>query len=372
MNHLPFALPDITAAEIDSVAGCLRAGWLTSGPAVQRFEAQFARAIGAEHAVACSSATMASLLIFDALGVGPGDEVTFPAWTFSGPPMMAHRLGATVVLADVDRRTFNLSSEHLGEITSRTRAVVPTHFAGLAVDVDELVELADPFGVAVVDDAAHAFPARDADGRTVGAQAAVATFFSFYATKPLTTGDGGMVVTNDAVLADKVRRLRTHGMSREAYGRYNDPEAKWRYEIVAGGWKANMTDFAAAIGLAQLRRATGLRLERKRIADAYCEGLRGAGVTLPPYACGHAWHLFPILVEHDRDGFIDRMAAQGVQCSVHFIPLHKHPFWQAAARIPRPLVNCDWLAEREVSLPIFSKMTDADVERVIAAVKAAL
>jgi dTDP-4-amino-4,6-dideoxygalactose transaminase len=370
MNMLPFALPDIGQGEIDEVVRCLRGGWLTTGAKALHFENAFADFLGARHALAVSSATIASLLALAALGVGSGDEVVVPTWTFSGPAMMARHLGARVVLCDVDRGSFNMTPETLAAVmTTRTKVVMPTHFAGRPAPTAALRAIAVQAGAALVDDAAHAFPASDGS-HWVGKQGARATFFSFYATKTLTNGEGGMIVTDDDALAEKLRPLRLHGMDHEAVDRHTNPANGWRYDIVAPGWKANLPDVLAAIGIAQLRRALALREARASIAAIYFRELRS--VLIGPRPCaGHAWHLFPVLVP-DRDRFIAAMAERGAQCSVHFVPLHRHSFWAEETAGQGPFPNADWLHEHEVSLPIYSRMTEAEVYRVVQAAPSVL
>jgi dTDP-4-amino-4,6-dideoxygalactose transaminase len=366
LKQLAFALPDIGPEEIDNVVSCLRSGWLTSGKMVQQFEREFADYVGAKEAVSVSSATMAALLLLSALEVGPGDEVIVPAYTFSGPAMMAHKLGAKIVFADCAPNSYQIDPEHVASlITPRTKVIMPTHFAGSACDIAALAKLCVGRGIHLIDDAAHAFPTFDATTDTMVGQGVhtAATFFSFYATKTLTTGEGGMVTTNDEVLARKVRNVRSHGFSREAFDRYTNLTTSWRYDIAHEGWKANMTDLAAAIGLAQLKRSDTLQFDRASIAKKYRQELRELPIGLPEYDKHSAWHLFPIQVEK-RDEFISLMAQRGVQCSVHFIPLHHHTKWQAIVG-PQSLPNSDAMFAKEVSLPIFSRMTTDDIDRVV-------
>ena len=374
---VPFAQPSISQLEIDAVTECLCSGWLTSGEKVQQFEREFAAFIGAKHAVGCSSATMAALLIFEAINLRPGDEVVVPAWTFSGPAMMAHKLGAKVVLCDVDPGTLNMTPETLRRVlTPRTRVVMPTHFAGRSCPMSGLAKVAASHGVWLIDDAAHALPTRDRNGAFVGAQGAHATFFSFYATKTLTTGDGGMVTTDNAQLADRIRHFRSHGMSQDVADRYTNPTTGWHYDIVVGGWKASMTDIAAAMGIAQLRRQHVLLQARQNIAARYHEGLRSLGnsLALPEAVAGHSWHLYAIRLKPTLrvDVFIPRMATHGVQCSVHFIPLNQHAFWAEHAADPTLCPEATKMHGRVVSLPIYPGMTAQQIDQVIAAVRASV
>ena len=378
MSDIPFALPDIGRYEIEGVVECLESGWLTAGAKVKDFEQQFAERVGARFAISCNSATTAALLLMDALGVRPGDEVVVPVWTFSGPAMMAHKLGAKVVFCDVDPITFNMTVSQLHRVvTKKTKLVMPTHFAGRSCNMGDLLDFCMPKGLHLVDDAAHAFPAFDYYDQPIGSQGALATFFSFYATKTLTTGEGGMIVTEDNGLAIKLKALRCHGISRDVYDRYTNAETDWHYDVEEAGWKANLTDIAAAIGIGQLRRSMTMLWSRKVIAhryDAAFVGLEAHGlVSRPMLEDGHAWHLYPLRVTVNRDRFIRLMRREGVQCSMHFIPLNKHSFWRKHAKNgTAPFPNADMLYEQEVSLPIYSRMTRQEVDRVICAVRKVL
>ena len=286
MDVLPFALPDISRAEVAAVIECLESGWLTSGRKVAGVRGGVCpHTSSAGHAIAVNSATAGALLTLDALGVGPGTEVIVPAMTFSGPAMMAHRLGAKVVLADCEPETRTRSASRTSpeKITPQTKVVMPTHFGGASCSTAALSELCYQHGIKLVDDAAHAFPTIDRDTlNMVGiGRDTHATFFSFYATKCITTGEGGMVTTNNDELADKIKRLRLHGFNRTIFDRYTNVKTGWKYDIAAPGWKANMTDIAAAMGLAQLARADDMLIRRQQIAQLYRNRLKGSGVVLP-------------------------------------------------------------------------------------------
>ena len=376
LKPLPFALPDVGEAEITAVSKCIASGWLTSGAIVREFELKFAEYLGCKHAIAVSSATAGALLILDALGIGPGDEVIVPTYTFSGPAMMAHRLGAKIVLADCIPDSFQVDPRHVEHlITPATRVIMPTHFAGQACDMASLANLCLSRNIKLIDDAAHAFPAMDPSTKTLvgSGKWATATFFSFYATKTLTTGEGGMITTNDDDLAAEIRRYRSHGFSRTIFDRYTNMKTGWRYDIDTPGWKANMPDTAAAMGLVQLQRSEEMKLNRRRIAFEYVSKLiDNDRVVLPDDSAGDAWHLFPLLVPK-RDAFIEEMGRKGVQCSVHFTPLHLMTFWQQALHVEPGYFPCaEAMFEGEVSLPIFSKMSIADVARVVRAVEETL
>ncbi|WP_163543776.1 DegT/DnrJ/EryC1/StrS family aminotransferase [Occultella kanbiaonis] len=375
-DFLPFAVPDIGEDEIAAVAEAMRSGWLTTGPRAAAFEQEFAQVVGARHAVAVNSATAGLHLALEAVGVGPGDEVIVPTWTFTATAEVVRYLGADPVFVDVEPETLNIDLAAAERaITPRTRAIVPVHFAGLGVSRIGLETLAAQHGVAVVEDAAHAFPTVSG-GALVGSGTSAAVVFSFYATKTMTTGEGGMVVTDDDELAARVRTMRLHGISRDVFNRYRSDVPSWRYEVVAPGYKYNLTDPAAAMGRVQLQRSRSMRDRRAQIAMRYSVAFAGMPIQLPATAAEgdlHAWHLYVVRTEAggrvDRDGFIAAMAASGVGCSVHFIPLHKHPYWRDTynltdAMFPHATAEFD----RVVSLPIFSGMSTEQVDRVVTSV----
>lgn len=376
-EFLPFALPDIGQAEIEAVVETLRSGWLTTGPRVAQFEQEFAESLGGGvHAVAVSSATAGLHLALEAVGVGPGDEVIIPTWTFTATAEVVRHLGAHPVIVDVDPRTLNIDLEVAARaVTPRTRAVMPVHFAGLAVDRTMLSDFAGTHGVAVVEDAAHSFPVISS-GRPIGTGDSAAVVFSFYATKTITTGEGGMLVTPSEDVARRARVMRLHGISRDVSDPYRSNHPSWEYEVVEAGFKYNLTDTAAAIGRVQLQRAEEMRAAREHIAGVYRERFAGLPVDLPATVVNgdtHAWHLFVMRVRKDapttRDGVIAGLVDRGIGCSVHFIPLHMHPVWREGYS----LSDADFpVASREfprvLSLPIFSSMTEGQVERVCAAV----
>ncbi|MFT4159727.1 DegT/DnrJ/EryC1/StrS family aminotransferase [Shinella sp.] len=372
MKNIPFALPDITAREIAAVTECLSSGWLTTGKKCREFEDRFASFVGARHAVAVNSATAAALLILDCLEAARRDLLFVSPYTFSGPAMMAHQLGMRVVLVDVEPGGFNMDPDALEEALSThpgymQRIVMPTHFAGQSCRMVPILESAGSrLNCLVVDDAAHALPSHDVNtGFSVGAQGAKATFFSFYATKTLTTGEGGMIATDDEELAVVLRAKRMHGFNRQVFDRYTNLTTGWRYDIAQRGWKANLTDVAAALGIVQLERQMEMLGRRRSIAERYNRAFAGTGAVLPQINRGHACHLYPLQVDR-RDEFIAGMAEAGVQCSVHFIPLHHHSYWRSQLNdVDCP--NADAAFAREVSLPIYSGMSDDDVDYVIGA-----
>ena len=386
LPFLPFALPEIGEEEIAEVVDALRSGWVTTGPKTRQFEGDFAAFLGDDtrgqhlHCVAVNSATAGLHLALEALGIGPGDEVITTTHTFTATAEVVRYLGADVVLVDIDPATLNISPAAVeAAITPRTKALMPVHFAGLAADMPALLDIARRHGLKVVEDAAHALPTT-CGGAMVGTLDSDATVFSFYANKTITTGEGGMLVTRDAALAQRARTMRLHGMNRDAFDRFTAKVPSWYYEVVAPGFKYNLTDIAASMGIHQLRKAHAFQQRRSQIAAAYDQAFAGLPLVTPPQATAadqHAWHLYVVrLADHagiERDHFIERLFALGIGCSVHYIPLHLHPYWRDRyALSPAQFPHSQRAYERMVSLPIYSRMTDADVARVVGAVRAVL
>jgi len=376
--YLPFARPSITERERLAVLEVLDSGWLTTGPRSKLFEERFAEKVGVRHAVALNSATAALHLALEAFGVGPDDEVIVPTWTFAASAEVVAYRGARPVLIDVDRRTLNVTPEAtVAAVTPRTRAVVAVHIAGLPLDIDHLVELLDHRGVAVVEDAAHAFPSRVGGpaGRYAGTFGRAGAY-SFYVTKTITTGEGGMLVTNDTAIADRARMMSLHGISRDAWNRYT-ASGSWYYEIEDAGFKYNMTDIAAALGIVQLDRAEELLAARQSIAQAYSAGFAASAAAdlleLPADASdgSHAWHLYIVRLaldrlRMDRDAVAAALRAEGIGVSVHFIPLHLHPYYRRRWNTrPEDFPVATGEYERVMSLPIWPGMTPDDVQRVV-------
>jgi dTDP-4-amino-4,6-dideoxygalactose transaminase len=390
LPFLPFALPDIDEDDIAEVVDTLRSGWVTTGPKAQRFEQDFAAFLGDAglHCLAVNSATAGLHLALEALGIGPGDEVITTTHTFTATAEVVRYLGADVVLVDIDPVTLCIDVAAVeAAITPRTKAVVPVHYAGLAADMPALLALAARHGLKVVEDAAHALPTLCADapggtqgGAMVGTLGSDATVFSFYANKTMTTGEGGMLVTRDAALARRAKVMRLHGMSRDAFDRFTATVPSWYYEIVAPGFKYNMTDIAAALGLRQLKRLRGFQQRREALAGLMDAELAGTPLLLPPRpAAGgqHAWHLYAVRLTDaapvPRDRFIEQMYAAGIGCSVHYIPLHLQPYWRDRYGLqPGQFPHSQRAFERLVSLPLYTRMSEADVRRVGATVRAIL
>ena len=356
----------------------LRSGWLTTGPVTARFEEAFARATAMPHALALNSATAGLHLALEALGVGPGMQVLTTPYTFTATAEVIRYLGADPLFVDIDPATLNIDPALVADAVERqpgVKALLPVHFAGLACDMGHLMETARRHGLKVVEDAAHALPTT-CGGRMVGTFGDL-TVYSFYVTKTIATGEGGMVVTADPAYAERIRTMRLHGISRDVFDRYSSTVPSWYYEVVAPGFKYNMTDVAAAIGIHQLRRAWQFQQRRAEMAGRYDEAFRSLPVLPPPRPGGgdtHAWHLYVIRIRDDariaRDLFIERMAEKGIGCSVHFIPLHIQPYWRDRYGFKSgDFPNALRAYERAVSLPIYPKMTAGDQERVIEAVK---
>ena len=378
LPFLPFALPEIGEEEIAEVVDTLRSGWVTTGPKAKRFEDDFAAFLGSPsnepslHCMAVNSATAGLHLALEALGIGPGDEVITTTHTFTATAEVVRYLGADVVLVDIDPATLCIDPKLVeAAITPRTRAILPVHYGGLAADMPALLAIARRHDLRVVEDAAHALPTTSG-GALVGTLGSDATVFSFYANKTITTGEGGMVVTRDPALAKRIKVMRLHGMSRDAFDRFTAKVPSWYYEIVAPGFKYNLTDIAAALGLQQLKRARAFQVQREMLANAYHEALRQLPLLLPPGpAAGdmHSWHLFVVRLLDDkpgaRDAFVEALFAAGIGCSVHYIPLHLQPYWRDRYALrPEQFPNSQHAFEQLVSLPMYTRMTVADVKRV--------
>ncbi len=378
MTHhwVPFHRPEITEDEIQSVVATLRSGWLTTGPKVKRFEEQFAGYLGCRHAVAVNSGTAALHLALDAVGIKEGDEVIVPTMTFAATAEVVFYLKAKPVLVDCRPDTLNIDPEQIeNAITSKTRAIIPVHFGGQPCEMDRILEIARQYKVKVIEDAAHALPASYRD-KKVGAIGDI-TCFSFYATKTITTGEGGMATTENSEWAERMRMMSLHGISHDAWKRYTK-EGSWYYEILNPGFKYNLTDIAAAIGIEQLKKCDEFRKAREKIAKIYDTSFADLEeIQTPVRRSGteHAWHLYVIELNLDhlqitRNQFIDALREEQIGTSVHFIPLHLHPYYRDKFGYhPSDFPNASSAFERIVSLPIYPRMTEADVESVIGAVR---
>ncbi len=382
LPFLPFALPELGDEEIAEVVDTLRSGWITTGPKARRFEQAFAEFLNEPQieCIAVNSATAGLHLALEALGIGPGDEVITTTHTFTATAEVVRYMGADVKLVDIDPKTMNIALDQIeAAITPRTKAIIPVHYAGLAVDMLTLLDIARRHGLKVVEDAAHALPTT-LEKELIGTMGSNATVFSFYANKTMTTGEGGMLVTRDAELAKRARVMRLHGINRDAFDRFTAKVPSWYYEIVAPGFKYNLTDIAAALGLHQLKRLPAFQKRREQIAARYFEALADLPLILPPQAPEgdvHSWHLYVLRLTEDapigRDEFIERLFEQGIGCSVHYVPLHQHPYWKERYGLtPEMFPESQKAYERTVTIPLYTAMTDEQVERVIAAVRRAL
>jgi dTDP-4-amino-4,6-dideoxygalactose transaminase len=383
-DFLPYALPSIGEEEIAEVVDSLRSGWVTTGPKVKRFENDFAAYVGGKHAIAVNSCTAGLHIALTALGIGPGDEVIVPTLTFCSTANVVAHLGARPVLVDVGEDC-NLRLDAIeAAITPRTRAIVPVHYGGQAADLDQIYALAGRHQLAVVEDAAHAV-GTTYHGNMIGSDALRspntdiqhATVFSFYATKNMTTGEGGMITTADDQLAERMRLLSLHGMSRDAWKRYTSA-GSWYYDVVLPGYKDNMTDIQAAMGLHQLRRLDGFIKTRQHYARLYTEAFADLSEVVTPVIRSdrnHVYHLYVIRLELerlriDRAKFIEALKAHNIGASVHFIPVHLHPFYREHFGYQRgDLPQAEAIYDRIVSLPLYPSMSEADVRDVIRAVR---
>jgi dTDP-4-amino-4,6-dideoxygalactose transaminase len=376
---VPFAPPDLGAAELDEVQRTLESGWLSTGPRVHRFEEAFAAYVGARHAVAVNSCTAALHLSLIAADVGAGDEVITSPLTFCATANTIVHAGARPVFADIDPCSWNLGADAAAAaITSRTRAIVPVHYAGRPADMMAFEALARPRGLTLIEDAAHAIEAVDA-GRKIGTIGQF-TCFSFYATKNLTTGEGGMVTTADADAAARIRIASLHGIDRDAWSRYA-PGGRSSYQVQMAGFKYNMMDLQAAIGLHQLARIGEMHARRRAISARYDAGLAGLPLQRPaPAAPGmvHAHHLYPVLVDPrvagvDRDELQRRLRSRGITTSIHFPVLHLQPFYAERYGFCRGMFPvAERVADQTLSLPLSSALSDGQIDCVLEALHASM
>jgi len=388
---LPFALPEIGEEEIQEVANCLRSGWLTTGPKTRQFETDFEAMLNAAgggvasgnlpvQAIAVNSATAGLHLALEAIGIGPGDEVIVPTHTFTATAEVVRYLGADPVFVDVLPGSLNIDPALVrAAITNKTKAIMPVHFAGLAADMSAIVSIAQEHGLKVVEDAAHALPCV-VNGVAVGNLQTDAAVFSFYANKTITTGEGGMVVSRNPEIIKRCKTMRLHGINRDVFDRFTSKAPSWYYEVVAPGFKYNLTDLASAMGIHQLKKAELFRAKRQAIVDQYNAAFKNLPVVLPQGAATnglHSWHLYVLRLSDQcpltRDQFVEALYAQGIGCSVHYIPLHLQPYWRDTYQLKTEHFPVSQKAyERMVSIPLYSKMTQSEIDRVIQAVQSIL
>ncbi|MGH7847513.1 MAG: DegT/DnrJ/EryC1/StrS family aminotransferase [Candidatus Binatia bacterium] len=375
-HFLPFHSPVIGDEEIAAVVKVLKSGWLTTGAQVKEFERAFCGFVGARHAVAVNSGTAALHLALAAIGIQPGDEVILPTMTFAATAEVVLYLGARPVLVDCEPDTLNMDPDQLeAALTPKTRAIMPVHFGGQPCAMDRIRRFARDHRLQVIEDAAHALPARY-QGQMIGTIGDI-TCFSFYATKTITTGEGGMATTANPEWSERMRVLSLHGINHDAWKRYS-AEGSWYYEILCPGYKYNLTDVAASVGIEQLKKCNLFFEARRRIGEAYDDGFADLPEIATPVCrpgVEHAWHLYVIQLQLERltigrKEFIEELKRANIGASVHFIPLHLHPYYREAFGYqPKDFTHAASVFERIVSLPIYPKMTDGDVDDVIRAVR---
>lgn len=374
--EIPFHKPYITEDEISGVLNALRSGWITMGPATIEFEEQFRKYIGSRNAVSMNSCTACLHLALKAVGLKEGDEVIVPAMTFTATAEIITYFNAKPVLVDVDKETCNIDINEIEKkLTKRTKAIIPVHYGGQPCDMDEILRIAGKYNLFIIEDAAHAIPA-SYKKKKIGTLGDM-TCFSFYATKPLTTGEGGMVTTENDAWADKLKILRLHGISRDAWKRYTN-EGSWYYEVVDAGFKYNTTDLHAALGLAQLKKVDWMCEQRTKISEKYSEAFQSLHEVIPPSVKNDrksAWHLYVLklnleMLKIGRNQFISELKKKGIVTSVHFIPLYRHPYYQDVFSYDsKDFPVSEWTYERIISLPIYPGMTADNIDYVIHSVE---
>ena len=376
-NFIPFYRPSIDREEEEAVLSVLRSGWLTTGEVTLQFEREFAARAGVEHALAVNSATAGLHLCLEAAGVRENLKVATSPFTFAATAEVIRYLGADPVFVDIEEDSYNLSPERLEQVLGgdpSIAAVIPVHVGGFPCRMEPILDLASIHRAVVIEDAAHCLP-REGEEQAPGTLGAMGVF-SFYATKPITTGEGGMVVTRDGELARRMSMMRLHGIDRDVWNRYSSRDTSWYYEIREPGFKYNLTDLASSLGRVQLRKSEGFYLARERIARMYIGGLQGLDyLRLPTSDPAHSWHLFQIRLvlsrlKIDRDRFVDALMEMGIGVSVHFIPLHIMPYYRQRYQLKERDFPVALQCYREtISLPIYPDLEDEQVERVIAAIK---
>ncbi|HEX9250752.1 MAG TPA: DegT/DnrJ/EryC1/StrS family aminotransferase [Ignavibacteriaceae bacterium] len=374
-DYLLFHKPFISEEEIDEMVDTLRSGWLSMGPKTIKFEEEFNKYIGSKRSVAVNSWTAAGHLTLEAFGIEKGDEVILPTMTFPATAEIVCYFGAKPVIVDVDEDTLNISLTEIEKaITPKTKAIIPVHYGGQPCDLDEIQEIARAYNLKVLEDAAHSLPATY-KGKKIGTISDV-TCFSFYATKTLSTGEGGMICTNNEEIAERCAIMRLHGINRDAWKRYSE-SGSWYYEVVAPGYKYNFTDLQASLGLPQLKKVDVMWEWRKKIAARYFEGLKNLDmITLPTVKSDResSWHLFPIrlnldMITKNRAQIIDELKNNNVGVGVHFMPVHQHLYYSETFNLDDknyPVASAAF--PRLMSLPIYPGMTDQSIEKVIRAV----
>lgn len=382
-KFIPYAIPDIGESEQSAVIDAMQSGWITTGPNARAFEQEFTDYLGGSvTSLAVSSATAGLHLALEAIGIGSGDQVILPTLTFTATAEVVRYMGADPVLADINPSTLNIDVNDIEHrITESTKAIIVVHYAGLACEMDKIFQIARKHNLRVIEDAAHAFPTRY-NHELIGKLRSDITVFSFYANKTMTTGEGGMVVTRDEALADRMRVMRLHGISRDAFDRFRSKKPAWFYEVIAPGFKYNLNDMAAAMGRVQLSRINQFYDYRQELASRYHLAFADLPIIDAPKAtngCTHAWHIYAIrLPAHEnseavRARFIEYLSDRGIGTSVHYVPLHRHPYWRDTYHLKNgdyPFADAAYRSL--VSLPLYTRMTFGDQDRVIEAVEQGL
>jgi len=378
LSPVPFARPSIGPEEEEAVLEVLRSGWLTTAGQSQAFEKEFAAYTGASHALAVNSATAGLHLALEALKIGPGDRVITTPYTFTASAEVIRYLNADPLFVDIERDTLNIDPDGIARAVARdkkVRALIPVHIGGRPCSMDLITEIARNHRIPIVEDAAHAFPVQTPDA-FIGCIGDIGVY-SFYATKTITTGEGGMVVTSDPEIARRISVMRLHGIDREVWRRYTDQKASWSYDVIEAGYKYNLPDIAAAIGRVQLKKAADFMRRRGEIARMYSTAFAKYDfLRLPPVTGPHAWHLYVLQLDLDRlsidrDHFIQRLQQRGIGTSVHYIPLHTMSYYRRRYGFqPEDFPVSMQVFESAVSLPIYPDLTDEEVGRVIDAVTA--
>ena len=378
MSFIPYSRPVLEEEEIQEVVDTLRSGWLTTGPKVAQFEKNFCTFVGCSYALAVNSATAGLHLALEALGVGVGDKVITTVHTFTATAEVIRYLGAEPLFVDIEGDTFNIDAEQVAALLNEhdnIKVIMPVHYAGQAANMTRIGELAKMHDVKVVEDAAHALPSTH-NGQLVGTISDI-TVFSFYANKTITTGEGGMVATNDEAIAKRIKTMRLHGINRDVFDRFTSKKPNWYYEVVAPGFKYNMMDMCGALGIHQLSKADRFQQARASIAERYNRAFVGQPVTTPLVTnCRdtHAWHIYALQLNLEeltisRDEFIEQLSQSGVGASVHYIPLHRMPYWRDNYHLHDEMFpRSSRISDRNVSLPNFASMTDEEVNKVITSV----
>ncbi len=374
-NFLVFGAPKIEEAEIEEVVDSMRCSWIGTGPKVERFEKDFAVYKGIKHAIALNSCTAALHLSMFAAGIGKGDEVITTPMTFCATINSIIHCGATPVLADCDKKTMNISSKEIEKkITAKTKAVLPVHFAGRCCDMNSIMDIAQAYDLMVIEDCAHAI-----ESEYYGVKAGLfgdIGCFSFYVTKNIITGEGGMVITKDHRMAERIKTMGLHGMSKNAWKRFSDKGYK-HYQVIHAGYKYNMMDIQAAMGIHQLKRVDKYWKHREGIWNKYNDSFKDLFCEIPEKPAPetkHAYHLYTLLInieklKKERDWFLDALTAENIGVGVHYTPVHLHPFYKKNYGWEKGnFPNAEWIGERTISLPLSAALCDKDTDDVICAV----